>query len=235
MGTDFFDDDLLKTPSYSGLSDSTDGVSVQSISSVNLSRMAKQKAEVAGQISSASNKIETLKSRQDDLAREKRELEELAKKQEEYERGKKEITEKLERCLLLIEKEGEQAQRMVELLSETKSRFEDSLNDLDQIDEELWDDEDFSMELTKALVKVDIAKTTYTKAMAKIDAADWRKKTSGKEKSEIMETVGREISGTTGQGFGYWIGVGLAVTFPLIVVVLLVVAILLGINGKLGF
>jgi hypothetical protein len=210
-----------------GVSLDESDVPVRAISEVGLNRMAKQREDVSTQMAGAVQKIESLQSRQHDLEREKRELQELTRKQEEYETGKREIVDKIGRCLILVDKEETQAGRMVELLGETRQRFKETLAELKNIDESRWQDEKFDVELDRALVKVDIAKTTYKKAMAKIDASSWHKEG---EQSEVQKQAEREVTGE--KGFCYWLKVGVAISLPVIVVMVCIFVAWLMVTGR---
>lgn len=234
MATDFFDEDLLRTGAGTGGYDDldvSDGVAMLPISDVGLNRLSRQKQEVTTQVAGAVQKIEHLRSRQQLLEREKQELEELAKKQDEYESGKRDMIEKLGRWLIMLDKEKVQAVRMVELLGETFERFRESLAELEKIDENKWKEENFQLELNKALVRVDIARSTYTKAMAKIEAANWQKR-GGKDQFEVMKEASLEIDND--KGFFYWLKVGLAVTLPLVVVLICLFAGWFYLSGRMG-
>ncbi|OVE75348.1 hypothetical protein BVX97_04925 [bacterium E08(2017)] len=194
-----------------------DSVQILPISEAGLNRLAKQKEEVHTQVAGAAEKIEQLRSKQNSLEQEKRELEELASKQAEYESGKKEMIENLSRWILLLKKEHAQAIRMVELVTETAERFKESLNDLEKIEESKWVDGDFQLELNRALVKVDIARSTFNKAVARIEAASWHKKSESGAPFDIEKEARREVA--RDKGFFYWLMVGIAVTLPLIITI----------------
>ena len=97
--TDFFDDDLIKQRDAAkrirlGPGDEpvgtlppaapSDEVPVRAVSDFNLTRMAKHKQEVEGQMAHAAQELERLRARQEGLEREKRDLEDVRRKQEEY-------------------------------------------------------------------------------------------------------------------------------------------------------
>lgn len=217
MGTDFFDDDLLRTGDSSTLDkvDRSEGVATRPISDASLTRMMKQKDEVMHQVASATQEIEQLRMRQDALEKEKADLQELTHRQEEYEKEKQAIMEKLLQSVVMLEKEETQATRMVELLSMMRARFKDTLAELKAIDEEKWPDEAFQMELNKAIVVVEEARTTYRKALAKIDAARWQKTSAGGSPQDLLD----DGTGGTGSGksFGYWFKMGVAVSLPIMI------------------
>jgi hypothetical protein len=223
MGTDFFDDDLLRTdnPAADPV-ERTEGVPTRPISDASLTRMMKQKEEVMQQVAGATQEIEQLRLRQESLEKEKADLQELTHRQEEYEKGKQEMVEKLIQSIVMLEKEETQATRMVELLSVMRSRFKDTLAEIKGIDEEKWPDDTFAMELNKAIVVVEDARSTYRKALAKIDAARWQK--SGPDGSSPDFPDGGAGAGAA-KGFACWFKMGVGLTLPLMIlaVVLFVV------------
>jgi len=224
MGTDFFDDDLLKTDSpIPDRVERTEGVPTRPISDASLTRMMKQKEEVIHQVAHATQEIEQLRLRQESLEKEKGDLQELTRRQEEYEKGKREIIEKLVQSIVMLEKEETQATRMVEVLSMMRTRFKDALAELKAINEQEWPDESFQMELNKAIVVVEDARATYTKALAKIDAAQWQKSSAVTTAADMLN----EAAGGPGaeRGFAHWFKVGLAIGLPIMIFAVLLLSI----------
>ena len=220
MGTDFFDDDLLKTGSAAPDNvERTEGVLARPISDASLTRMMKQKDEVMHQVASATQEIEQLRMRQEALEKEKTGLQDLTRRQEEYEKEKQAIIEKLVQSVVMLEKEETQAIRMVELLSMMRGRFRDTLSELKAIDESKWPDEAFQMELNKAIVIVEDARTTYRQALAKVDAARWQKAGTGDAAAGTLDAT----SGAPGveNDFLHWFKVGLAISLPLMILIIL--------------
>lgn len=229
MAKDFFDEDQATAEgSGEGVVEERDGVIIRPITDVSIGRMVKQKQELSDQVAGAVTEIQRLRKRQEQLEREKLGLEELSKKQEEYELGKRDTIDKLGRGIVLMEKEQAQAVRMVELLGETRERFKDSLAELQKIDEDLWPDDEYQTELNRALVRVDIAREMYRKALARIDSASWHKG-GDRRHTDIAAETRRELN--TGKGFGYWFAAGLAASLPLIVVILILFALWLYFTG----
>src|SRR2546421_12086326 len=64
-----------------------------------------------------------LKRQQDQIERQKRELEELSRKQEELERGRAEMSDKLTRSLVVLEREAYAAQKRLEQLRAMRESF----------------------------------------------------------------------------------------------------------------
>jgi hypothetical protein len=227
MPTDFTDRDL-QTPSPRRVeSPLAQGLGIRTAPEGGADRMTRHKEEISTHMSGAVSELERLRLRQDELEREKRSLEDLSRKQAEYEAGKRDIIEKLNRSAILLEKEETQANRMAELLAETRDKFQETLAELKAIKEEAWGDADFRVELSRALAKVEAGRETYKRAMAKIDASSWHK-VGGK--MDAMPEVARESF--LPLGFGGWLKIGIAVTIPLaVVLVLMFVAYLVVTSG----
>ena len=220
MSTDFFDNDLLNTNAQKrDEAEDKDGVPVRPITEAGLSRMARQKKELASQVAGAVKEIESLRMRQEALGKEKSDMEELARRQEEYQREKRDLVEKLSRGIMWAEKEEIQATRMGELLAETRGRFKQKLSELRSIDEGAWLDGNFQAELSNALAVVEDARMVYEKALAKIEAASWHRDAQRTKREGMFEEAEREF-GRVG-GFSLWLKIGLAVSLPLIAAMLI--------------
>ena len=209
MGTDFIDDDLSRKAAEAGDAESS------------ASRLSRQKEQLTNQVADTAEEIERLRMRQDELEHEKTSLEELNRKQDEYERSKKNIIENLSRNLVLMEKDEILANRMVELLSASRARFKEILAEIRDIREELWGDSGFEEELDKALALIESARMEYSKAIAKVDAESWQKG-DGQAQLATLDEAGRHT--LVNKGFFFWLKVGVAVSFPLIAVLLLLIA-----------
>jgi chromosome segregation ATPase len=206
MGTDFIDDDLSRKAAEAGDAETS------------ASRLSRQKEQLTNQVADTAEEIERLRMRQDELEHEKTSLEELNRKQDEYARSKKDIIENLSRNIILMEKDEVLANRMVELLSASRARFKDVLSEIRDIREESWSEAEFEEELDKALALIESARMEYSKAVAKIDAESWQKG-GGQAPLATLEDAGRGALGN--KGFLFWFKVGVAVSLPVMLVLLL--------------
>jgi chromosome segregation ATPase len=206
MGTDFIDDDLSRKAAEAGDAESS------------ASRLSRQKEQLTNQVADTAEEIERLRMRQDELEHEKTSLEELNRKQDEYARSKKDIIENLSRNIILMEKDEVLANRMVELLSASRARFKDVLSEIRDIREESWSEAEFEEELDKALALIESARMEYSKAVAKIDAESWQKG-GGQAPLATLEDAGR--GALANKGFLFWFKVGVAVSLPVMLVLLL--------------
>ena len=217
---DFFDEEL--TESAAPAADPSGMLSAGALSAAARRRMKQQKEELTTQAADASREIETLRSRQSALERERAELEELARKQEHYEEAKREILDRLRRSLQHLEKDESQAARFLELLSVMRDRFKDTLAELEGISESGWAEDAFETELNKALVLVEDANAVYRKGIARIRAEAWQDVREGKAEPAVL----RKADAPEGvpRGFGFWFKAGAAFTLPLILLAALVAA-----------
>lgn len=207
MGTDFIDNDLA---SDSGLNSTLETPAA---------RLTRQKEQITNKVADTAEEIERLKMRQDELEHEKTSLEELNRKQDEYASSKKDIIENLSRNIILMEKDEVRANRMVELLAASRSRFRDMLGEIRDISEENWGEEDFEEELDKALALIESSRMEFSKAIAKVDAESWQKGGDGQAKLATLDDAGRRS--LANKGFFFWLKIGFAVSIPIIFIILL--------------
>src|SRR5207253_4317351 len=85
------------------------------------------------------------------IEKQKRELEELSRKQEELERGRAEITDKLTRSLVILEREAYDAQKRLEQVRAMRESFGQHLELIEAIDPKSWNPADLHKELSRAL------------------------------------------------------------------------------------
>ena len=237
---DFFDDDLNRVQEAErraklAVGDITkvdsegavaEGVPIKSVSDFALTRMTKHKQELDHKVAGALEELEKLKMRQEDLDRTRKDLEDLRKRQDDYQHGKQEMMDRLNQSLVTIEKEEIQASRLAEMLNATRKRFKAMLGDLQAIDEEAWPEETIRDELLKAAALVDDVRMEYNKSVSKIDAigGGGQAQGGGAGHPPVIFEEGRHIVAEPEKNFGYWLKVGLAITLPLIIVLLVVAA-----------
>src|SRR5947209_18501978 len=102
------------------------------------------------QVQKAQEKLLQLKRQQDQIEKQKRELEELSRKQEELERGRAEITDKLTRSLVILEREAYDAQKRLEQVRAMRESFGQHLELIEAIDPKSWNPADWHNEMNVA-------------------------------------------------------------------------------------
>src|ERR1700751_4091214 len=75
------------------------------------------------QVQKAQEQLLQLKRQQEQIEKQKRELEELSRRQDELENGRNEMTDKLTRALVVLEREAYSAQNRLEQIRATRESF----------------------------------------------------------------------------------------------------------------
>src|SRR5215470_20149165 len=99
------------------------------------------------QVQKAQEQLLQLRRQQEQIEKQKRELEELSRRQEELERGRADMTDKLTRSLVVLEREAYETQKKLEQLRATRESFGQHLEILEAIDPRTWNPGDLNKEL----------------------------------------------------------------------------------------
>jgi hypothetical protein len=164
------------------------------------------------QVQKAQEQLLHLRRQAEQIEKQKRELEELSRRQEELERGRAEMTDKLSRSLVILEREGYDSQKKLEQIRATHESFTQHLQLLESIDPKSWNPAELPKELSRALSTVDDARTEFSQQRSRLEA--------GNNESTEMD-LPDVASGSMGLGgrrsFMQWMQIGFAVTLPLII------------------
>ena len=183
--------------------------------------------EINLNIQRAEEQLLDLKRQQEEIERQKRELDELSRKQREFDEGRREIVEKLTRGLVLLEREEFEVKRELEQIKIVRDSFSEHLGQTENINPSSWSNEELPNELTKALARVDQAKSIYSQSRARLMAL--RQAEDG-QVEELTPELGSSTTGSAYEkSFGAMVREGFAYSIlPLgIVGVLLIIVYLL--------
>src|ERR1044071_9852073 len=162
------------------------------------------------QVQKAQEQLLQLRRQAEQIEKQKRELEELSRRQEELERGRAEMTDKLSRSLVILEREGYDSQKKLEQIRATHESFTQHLQLLEAIEPKSWNPADLPKELSRALSTVDDARTEFSQQRSRLEASV--------ESNELeLPEVSPGNSGLPGRSFRQWVQIGFAVTLPLII------------------
>src|SRR4051794_20493751 len=165
------------------------------------------------QVQKAQEQLIQLKRQQEQIEKQKRELEELSRKQEELERGRADMSDKLTRSLVILEREAYDTQKKLEHLRATRESFGQHLELIEAIDPKTWNPADLHKELSRALSTVDDARTEFSQQRSRLQATD-EAQSDGSLPEAAPDVSDMLHSGRT---FTHWLQMGLAFTLPLIV------------------
>lgn len=164
------------------------------------------------QVQRAQEQLLQLKRQQEQIEKQKRELEELSRRQEELERGRAEMSDKLTRSLVILEREAYDSQKKLEQLRVTHESFTQHLQHIDAIDPKAWNPTDLHKELSRALSTVDDARAEFSQQRSRLQAAE---EANG---DVALPEAAPGISGLGGgKTFLHWMQIGFAFSLPLII------------------
>jgi len=177
---------------------------------------APTREEVDRKVVEAQQKLAELKRAQEGLERERAALEELRRRQSEFQTGRQEMVHSLTRGLGLLEEAEFNARRDAEQMVKTVTDFRDALEKIQTIHEETWNKENFSVELTRALTVIENARMEWNAARLKFPVL------SGETpaKPETAGAPAPAVSPWADLNFGQLCKIGLALTWPLVLVAL---------------
>lgn len=131
------------------------------------SQRAPTREEVDSRISEAQQKLAEYRRAQEELERERAALEETRRRQMEFQNGRQEMVQYLTRGLSLLEEAEFAARRDAEQMTRTLAEFRDALAKIESIHEETWNQDNFNVELTRALTAVENARMEWNSARLK--------------------------------------------------------------------
>lgn len=164
------------------------------------------------QVQKAQEQLLQLKRQQEQIEKQKRELEELSRRQEELDRGRADMTDKLTRSLVVLERETYDAQKRLEQLRATRESFGQHLELIEAIDPKSWNPADLHKELSRALSTVESARAEFTQQRSRLQA------TGDRADDEVLPEVASDIPGLGGsRSFTQLMKMGFAFSLPLII------------------
>ena len=173
--------------------------------------------EVDRKVVEAQQKLAELKRAQDSLERERAALEELRRRQSEFQTGRQEMIHNLTRGLGLLEEAEFGQRRDLEQMAKTIADFRDALAKIEAVHDETWTKENFSTELTRALTAIENARMEWNAARLKLPALS----PEALKKTEVETTPPPAATSLlTDLSFGQLCKIGLAMTWPLVLVAL---------------
>ena len=178
---------------------------------------APTREEMDRKVVEAQQKLAELKRAQDELERERSALEELRRRQTEFQNGRQEMIHSLTRGLGLLEEAEFNARRDAEQMAKTLEEFRGALDKLQAIHEETWNKDNFNIELTRGLTVIENARMEWNTARLKLPVL------SGEalQRAEAAQAAPETNSSPLGDiSFIDLCKVGLAITWPLALILL---------------
>src|ERR1700746_4107008 len=163
---------------------------------------------LGSQVQKAQEQLLQLRRQQEQIEKQKRELEELSRRQEESYGGPAEMTDKLTRSLVVLEREAYETQNKLEQLRATRESFGQHLEVLEGIDPKGWNPSDLHRELSRALSTVDDARAEFSQQRSRLQAI------ATQESDDVpLPEAAPGVAGKGGdRSFGQWVAIGFALS-----------------------
>jgi hypothetical protein len=213
--TEFIDTDFLAQKSGSSAASSGAGPA-----------RAPSHDDVNRKVVEAQQKLVELKRAQEELERERAGLEELRRRQTEFQTGRQEMLQQLTRGLGLLEEAEFAARRDSELMAKTAADFRDALIKIQDIRDEAWTKENFHIELTRALTAIENARMEWNSARLKLPVLAGEHQLVAAEKNAPVAAPAPSLAELDFRQLGK---IGLAFTWPLLLVALLALGVFIAI------
>ena len=185
---------------------------------------APSREDVDRKVVEAQQKLVELKRAQEELERERAGLEELRRRQSEFQTGRQEIVQQLTRGLGLLEEAEFTARRDAEQMVKTVGDFRAALAKVQAIHDETWTKENFQLELTRALTTIENARMEWNSARLKISALAGETKNAAAPLDK--NSAAAPAPSLADLSLGQLCKIGLAMTWPLLVLLGILIAIL---------
>ena len=179
--------------------------------------------ELTSRVTETQQELARLKRMQEELERERNEIEEARKRRTELATGREEMVQNLTRGIGLLEEAELSSGRTAEQLAMTVSDLQGSLDKVTGIEEGEWTEENWSVELTRALTTIENARMEWNSARLKWPVLDGETDLrSAAGQPQVIERPGLEQ-----HSFWQLSRLGLAFTWPLVAVGIAVVILLI--------
>ncbi|MEO8425929.1 MAG: hypothetical protein ABI651_02335 [Verrucomicrobiota bacterium] len=217
--SDFLDSDFRASPKASHHLSS--GLAAASTSGTNRPPTSD---ELSAQVSETQQKLAELKRIQEELDQKRVALEEERRRQMEFHTGRQEMIHHLTRGVGLLEEAEFAARRDGEQMSKTLADLRAALAKIESIHEAIWTQENYPIELTKALTTLENARMEWNSARLKWTLLSGNSPGAKSNQGSDSGPLGSSL--LTERSFGGLCKLGLALTWPLAVVALLALAVL---------
>ena len=123
--------------------------------------------ELDARVSETQQRLVELKRAQEELERERTALEEARRRRTEFQTGREEMLQNLTRGVGFLEESEFNARRDAEQMAKTLGELREALTKVQGIHEETWTQENYKVELTRALTVIDSARMEWNAARLK--------------------------------------------------------------------
>lgn len=182
------------------------------------------KEELEQRVVDTQQRLSELKRAQEKLEKERAALEEARRRRTELHTGREEMVTNLTRGITLLEEAEFSARHNAEQMAKTLADFRDAAGKVQSIHEEQWNEENWSVELTRALTVIENARMEWNSARLKWPTLNPSAPESDAATAKRTDT---RLDLFAQLDFGKLCKIGLALTWPVAVAVIAGIAIAL--------
>jgi hypothetical protein len=170
--------------------------------------------ELDSRVTETQQRLMDLKRAQEELERERAALEEARRRRTEFQTGREEMLQSLTRGVGLLEEAEFNARRDAEQMAKTLGELRGALTKIQGVRDETWTQDNYNVELTRALTVIDNARMEWNAARLKWPLLN------GAPASENAASPGEEPTRPSLDSLGFLAlsRLGLAFTWPLVLV-----------------
>ena len=172
--------------------------------------------ELDARVTETQQRLVDLKRAQEELERERATLEEARRRRSEFQTGREEMLQHLTRGLGLMEESEFSSRRDAEQMGKTLADLRQALIKVQSVRDETWTQENYNIELTRALTVIDNARMEWNAARLKWPALDG----AGESETSAASSEKRGGVALDSLSFLQLCKIGFAFTWPIAVVAL---------------
>jgi hypothetical protein len=173
--------------------------------------------ELDSRVSETQQRLIELKRAQEELERERTTLEEARRRRSEFQTGREELLQSLTRGVGLLEEAEFNARREAEQMSRTLGGLRDALTKVQSIHEETWTQENYNVEVTRALTIIDNGRMEWNASRLKWPLLNGPQSPANQEPFPAEKPAPTSFEALS---FVRLCKLGLAITWPLAIVAL---------------
>jgi hypothetical protein len=181
---------------------------------------APTREELDQKVGSMQQKLAELKRAQQEIERERTALEETRRRQVEFTTGRQEVVDQITRGVTLLEEAEFAARRDAEQMSKALATLRESLSKVQAVKEESWTRDNLNVELTRSNTLVENARMEWNSARLKFQFLPADPAAAASPSTSVLASPAP--GPFAGKNFWQLCGLGLAFTWPVALVGLLI-------------
>jgi flagellar biosynthesis chaperone FliJ len=192
--------------------------------------------QLEAKVGTTQQRLIALKQEQEKLEKERVALEDLRRRRAEFTQGREEMLSNLSKGIATLEEEEEKGRRQIEDMGKSLLEFREHLQKVEKLSEDAWEEDNLNRELTRALITIENARKEWISAVPKFPVLNPKTaptsapvphsipepkiKTTPKPKSP--STLQSLLASLDFDQFSWkqWAQIGLALTWPVALVLL---------------